>query len=138
VGIRHPRAPDSAIAYVDVARGGIASSGDYERCMFVAGQRYCHVLNPKTGWPVSGLSAVSVFADQCLVAGTATTIAMLMEAEGEAWLADLGLPHLVVRADGTLGGDLTQYRRPDDARDVLARDAQTPISSGPLKTGSHR
>ena len=46
VGIRHPRALENAIAYVEVAEGAVASSGDYERCMIVDGRRYCHILNP--------------------------------------------------------------------------------------------
>jgi thiamine biosynthesis lipoprotein len=110
VGVRHPRAPDTALAYVELQSGAIASSGDYERCMVVDGQRYSHVLNPKTGWPVQALTAVSVLAPQCLIAGTATTVAMLKEAAGQEWLAELGLPHLGVRTDGSLFGDLVTSR----------------------------
>lgn len=108
IGIRNPRSPDSALAFVDVARGGIASSGDYERGMVVDGVRYCHVLDPRTGWPVSGLSAVSVVADQCLIAGTATTIAMLKQGAGPGWLDDLGLPYLCVLEDGSVQGSLVE------------------------------
>src|SRR5262249_53148450 len=85
VGIQHRRSLDRPIAYVDVAGGAVATSGDYERCMTVDGQRYCHVLNPKTGWPVRGIAGVSVLAPQCLIAGTATTIAMLKEARAADW-----------------------------------------------------
>jgi thiamine biosynthesis lipoprotein len=77
VGIRHPRAPRGAIASVALAGGGIATSGDYERCMLVDGKRYAHILNPKTGWPAEGLASVTVAASHCLIAGTASTIAML-------------------------------------------------------------
>jgi thiamine biosynthesis lipoprotein len=108
VGIRHPRDPETAIATVELARGAIASSGDYERFFEAAGRRYCHILDPRTGWPVQGLSAVSVIAPQCLVAGTATTIAMLKgPAQGPRWLAELGLPHLYVDASGAIGGTLS-------------------------------
>ena len=74
--------------------------------MVVDGRRYGHVLDPRTGWPVAGLSAVSVVAEQCLVAGSATTIAMLKGHGGPAWLAELGLPHLWVDARGGVGGSL--------------------------------
>jgi thiamine biosynthesis lipoprotein len=108
VGIRNPRAPEQAIARIPLGHGAIASSGDYERYMEVGGQRYCHILNPKTGWPVEGLRAVSVVAEQCLVAGTASTIAMLKGAEaGPRWLAELGLPWLAVDAQGRLSGSIT-------------------------------
>ncbi len=99
VGIRHPRDKDRAIAHTSLAAGGLASSGDYERCLVVDGRRYGHILNPVTGWPVQGLAAVSIIAGQCLVAGGSATIAMLKpEAEALAWLRELGLPWLAVDA----------------------------------------
>jgi thiamine biosynthesis lipoprotein len=64
------------------------------------------VLNPKTGWPVRRLAAVNVVADFCVVAGSASTIAMLKEEEGPRWLQQLGLPHLWVDVDGRIGGSL--------------------------------
>jgi FAD:protein FMN transferase len=72
----------------------------------VDGIRYGHVLNPKTGWPVRHLAAVSVIGDFCVVAGSAATIAMLKENEGVSWLNDLGLPHLWVDVHGKSGGKL--------------------------------
>lgn len=112
IGIRHPRTPRAAIARLDLDRGAIASSGDYERFMTVDGVRYCHIFDPRTGWPVSGLASVSIAAPHCVVAGTAATIAMLLgEQEGREWLAELGLPHLCVdrelRISGTLAAPAT-------------------------------
>jgi thiamine biosynthesis lipoprotein len=75
--------------------------------MTVDGRRYGHVLDPRTGWPVDGLASVSVAASHCLIAGTATTIAMLRGAvEGAAWLDELGLPNLRMEPDGRLAGTL--------------------------------
>ena len=54
--------------------------------------------------PVQGLAAVSVVAEECVVAGSATTIAMLMEERGPAWLAEFGLPHLWMDQDLRIGG----------------------------------
>lgn len=112
VGIRHPRARGEALAGILLAAGGLASSGDYERCLIVEGRRYGHILNPATGWPVQGLVAVSVLAEQCLVAGGSATLAMLRE-EGAAlaWLEELGLPWLAVDTrlgvHGRLGRSVT-------------------------------
>ncbi|HZP13413.1 MAG TPA: FAD:protein FMN transferase [Nevskiaceae bacterium] len=94
VGVQHPRDLANAIAYVELDQGAIATSGDYERFMEVDGTRYCHILNPRTGWPAQHLASVSVLAPQCLIAGTATTIAILKEEQGPAWLSELGLSHL--------------------------------------------
>jgi thiamine biosynthesis lipoprotein len=72
----------------------------------VDGKRYSHVLNPHTGWPVQHLAAVSVVGDFCVVAGSASTIAMLKESQGAHWLESLGLEHLWVDANGQVGGSL--------------------------------
>lgn len=107
VGIRHPVKKEEAAASVTLPEGGLASSGDYERCMIIEGARYGHILNPKTGWPVEGLVAVSVLAPQCLVAGSSATIAMLKEsAQGLAWLESLGLPWFAVDSDLAFHGSL--------------------------------
>ena len=107
VGVRHPRRPEASMATVALSSGGIASSGDYERCMVVGGRRYGHILSPVTGWPVEGLASVSVVAEQCVVAGTASTIAMLKgSAEGPAWLDALGLPNLRMHPNERISGTL--------------------------------
>jgi thiamine biosynthesis lipoprotein len=108
VGIRHPRESGAAIAHINLASGGLASSGDYERCLQIDGRRYGHILNPATGWPVRGLVAVSIAAPQCLVAGGSATIAMLKpEAEALAWLRELGLPWLAVDSQLYCYGEFT-------------------------------
>jgi thiamine biosynthesis lipoprotein len=112
VGIRDPRAPEGAMACVRLSAGGIATSGDYERCMVVDGVRYTHVLDPRTGRPVTGLRSVSVVADQCLIAGTATTVSMLMgESAGLRWLDELGLPNLRMNSAGEISGTLAADAR---------------------------
>ncbi len=110
IGIRHPRRPGALIQTVSLYRGGLASSGDYERCLLLDGVRYGYILNPKTGWPVRHLASVSVAADLCLIAGSAATIAMLKEADGPDWLASLGLPHYWVDVRGEIGGSLAAPR----------------------------
>ncbi len=108
IGIRHPRMPEALLASVVLSQGGLASSGDYERCIEIAGQRYSHLLDPNTGWPVQGLAAVSVIARQCLVAGTTSTIALLKGLNGIHWLTELGLPHVWIDQSGRKGGSILE------------------------------
>lgn len=100
IGIRNPREPEAAVACIELQSGALATSGDYERFMEVDGVRYCHLLNPQTGWPVRGLASVSVIADTCLAAGTLATIAMLKGDGGAAWLDTVGVRYLCVDDKG--------------------------------------
>ena len=77
IGIQHPRATERTIASIQLARGALATSGDYERFFELDGKRYCHILNPETGWPVQGWQSISVVAPLCVAAGAVSTIAML-------------------------------------------------------------
>lgn len=103
IGVRDPRAPSRPIGRLHVSQGGLATSGDYERYFEQNGERYCHILNPKTGWPVRGFASVTVVAQPCVVAGMASTIAMLKGVQdGLAWLQALGTPFFAVIAPDPL------------------------------------
>jgi FAD:protein FMN transferase len=104
IGIRHPRDADRLAAEITLLSGALATSGDYERFIEVDSRRYCHILDPKTGWPAQGLSSVTVIADRCLVAGTLSTAAMLKGSAGAAWLHGLGVRHLVIDEGGNSCG----------------------------------
>jgi thiamine biosynthesis lipoprotein len=110
IGIRHPVNKASAIARVALRDSALASSGDYERCIEIGGRRLGHILSPLTGWPVEGgLTAVSVIAGQCLVAGSSATVAMLKPAdEALDWLEKLGLPWLAIDSDLNCHGTIVQ------------------------------
>ena len=106
IQIRDPKEPTTAIASLPIVAGAIATSGNYERYIDVGGKRYCHILNPMTGWPTQGLSSVTVTAQSCMVAGSLSTIAMLKGKPGIEWLASLGVPHLWIDEQGERGGNL--------------------------------
>lgn len=109
VGIRHPR-HSAVLTAVPLLQGALASSGDYERYIEVGGQRYCHILDPRTGWPVQGLQAASVLADTCLIAGSAATIAMLKgDSDGSRFLDELALPNIRVRRSGKTSGSIRAF-----------------------------
>ena len=103
VGIRHPRERGAVLKQCALTTGALATSGDYERFKIVDGRRYCHLINPKTGIPVSELQCVSVFSSSCLLAGAASTIAMLCgKTAGYAFLSSIGASALMVDDEGQL------------------------------------
>jgi len=107
MGIRNPdqqrHQTGTAMAGIPVNCGGLATSGDYERASIIDGKRYGHIINPTTGWPVNSFQCVSVLAPSCLLAGSLSTLAMLMcHEDGLNMLDESGLTWL---ARGTNGVD---------------------------------
>ena len=138
VGVRDPFGSGGAVTAVALHHGGIATSGDYERGMRVDGKRYGHILDPRTGWPVESWLSVSVTAAQCLIAGTASTVAMLQASEGEAFLDDLALPYLLVDAEGDARGPLAQRtaREPKRAKGSPCRANRSAASEPPRRNAT--
>ncbi len=60
VGIQHPRKP-GALATLELRDGeAIGTSGDYQRYFMLGNVRYCHLIDPHSGYPMQGVQAVTV------------------------------------------------------------------------------
>jgi thiamine biosynthesis lipoprotein len=60
VGIQHPRKP-GPLATLELHDGeAIGTSGDYQRYFELDGKRYCHLIDPRNGYPVQGVQAVTI------------------------------------------------------------------------------
>lgn len=106
VGVRNPENLEKPVVTIPLSAGAIATSGYYERYVMIDGQRYCHIINPKTGWPVKQVATVSVVSDQCLVSGSLTTVAMLKELHGAQWLEEQGATFFLQLESGQQFGSI--------------------------------
>ncbi len=60
VGIQHPRKP-GPLATLELRDGeAIGTSGDYQRYFELNGKRYCHLIDPRSGYPAQGTQAVTI------------------------------------------------------------------------------
>ncbi|GBG15904.1 FAD:protein FMN transferase [Novimethylophilus kurashikiensis] len=100
IGIQDPRVPGRVVATIPVESGALATSGDYERFFELDGKRYCHILDPKRGFPVGYWRSISVLAPVAIVAGSCTTIAMLKEQAGIEFLESTGMDYLAIDHGG--------------------------------------
>ncbi|MDX8378886.1 MAG: FAD:protein FMN transferase [Gallionella sp.] len=74
VGIKHPRKA-GALATLDLYDGeAIGTSGDYQRYFMLGGKRYCHLIDPRNGYPKQGVEAVTILT-QGLHAGVISDVA---------------------------------------------------------------
>jgi thiamine biosynthesis lipoprotein len=75
VGIKHPRQP-GALAELDLHDGeAIGTSGDYQRYFELDSRRYCHIIDPRTGYPAQGVEAVTVIVPKGPGAGVRSDVA---------------------------------------------------------------
>lgn len=60
VGIQHPR-NSGALATMELHDGeAIGTSGDYQRYFMLGNKRYCHLIDPRSGYPAQGAQAVTI------------------------------------------------------------------------------
>ncbi len=98
VGVERPDSDGRAAMILELERGALTTSGDARRFLIKDGVRYGHVLNPRTGWPVPNAPrSVTVAASSCTEAGLLSTLALLHGADAEAFLAEQGVSHWVLR-----------------------------------------
>jgi FAD:protein FMN transferase len=87
VGVESLRAGGRASRMIDLRRGALATSGDAHSYVARDGERYTHILDPRTGWPVENAPrSVTVAAETCTQAGMLTTLAVLQGAGAEEFL----------------------------------------------------
>ena len=78
----------------ELSRGGMATSGDSKRYLLKDGIRYSHILNPKTGWPVTQAPhSITVVSSTCTEAGILSTLAMLQENHAKEFLQSQDVIH---------------------------------------------
>jgi FAD:protein FMN transferase len=109
IQIVNPTKSGGILATINVAKGSLTTSGDYLRYLEIDGKKYCHILNPKTGLPVSYWKSVTVLAPLCLQAGYTSTFSMLLEAEALDMLNKSSLQYLLVGPNEETIHNLGQY-----------------------------
>jgi thiamine biosynthesis lipoprotein len=66
VAIRSPKASKQIAAVVFLKNESLSTSGGYEKFFWAGGRRYSHIMDPRTGHPARGASAVSVIAPRTI------------------------------------------------------------------------
>ncbi len=78
VGIVDPTREDRLLTTVALADASVATSGQYERYLTIQGRIYGHILDPRTGWPVSPGVSATVVAEKAVLADALATAAVVL------------------------------------------------------------
>ena len=73
VGIVNPMNKNKVFATFPLEDSSVETSGSYEKYVTFNGKRYSHIIDPRTGYPATGIVSVSVFAKQTEVADALAT-----------------------------------------------------------------
>nr|WP_081990248.1 FAD:protein FMN transferase [Psychroserpens sp. Hel_I_66] len=81
VAITNPLNKNKAFALLPITNGAVVTSGNYEKQVTFNGIRYTHIIDPRTGYPSSGLISVTVFAPKAELADALATSVFVMGKE---------------------------------------------------------
>ena len=92
VGITDPLDKKKVFSWLPVVESSVATSGNYEKYILYQGERYSHIIDPRTGYPSKGVNSVSIFAKQAELCDALATAVFIMG-------RDSGI-HLINQLDG--------------------------------------
>ena len=81
VAITNPLNKDKAFGLLPITDGAVVTSGNYEKNVTFKGKRYAHIIDPRTGYPSSGIISVTVFAPKAELADALATSVFVMGKE---------------------------------------------------------
>lgn len=81
VGITNPLNTKKVFSWLPVKNQSVVTSGDYERFVVFNGKRYAHIINPRTGYPTTGVKSVTIFAPKAELADALATSVFVMGVE---------------------------------------------------------
>jgi thiamine biosynthesis lipoprotein len=73
IGIRDSRKLHRRVALLRMRDAALATSGSEEQFFEHDGQRYGHIIDPRTGWPADGIASVTVIASSAAIADALAT-----------------------------------------------------------------
>ncbi|MEC8830734.1 MAG: FAD:protein FMN transferase [Bacteroidota bacterium] len=92
VGIANPLSKDKVFSWLPIVESSVATSGNYEKYIMLNGEKYSHIIDPRTGYPTKGINSVSIFAKQAELCDALATAVFTMG-------RDVGL-HMINQIDG--------------------------------------
>jgi thiamine biosynthesis lipoprotein len=104
VGVRDPWGPGLLATITPAGREAVVTSGSYERCRWLDGERCTHILDPGTGAPAPAFVSVTVLHPSAALADAAATALLVAGPRRWRQVADRMGVHqvLVVDAQGRL------------------------------------
>lgn len=103
IGIANPLSKNKIFSWLPVLESSVATSESYEKYITFDGRKYSHILDPRTGNPISGINSVSVFSKTAeLSDALATAIFVLGVDSGMALINQLKGTEAIIVDDNNI------------------------------------
>lgn len=100
IGIANPLSKDKIFSWLPIVESSVATSGNYEKYVLFKGKKYTHIIDPRTGWPSSGVNSVSIFSKSAeLCDALATAVFIMGKDAGLALINQLGGTEVILVDD---------------------------------------
>lgn len=81
IGIANPLSKEKIFSWLPVVESSVATSGNYEKFVVFDGIKYSHIIDPRTGYPSTGVNSVSIFAKSAEFCDALATAVFIMGKE---------------------------------------------------------
>lgn len=78
IGVADPNQRKSIFSTFKITNKAVATSGNYEKFITINNKRYSHTIDPKTGYPISGIKSVTILAENAEIADALATPVTVM------------------------------------------------------------
>jgi FAD:protein FMN transferase len=78
IGIANPNHRNDIFSTFKLSDKAVATSGNYEKYVIIDNKKYSHTIDPKTGYPVSGIKSVTIIAENAEIADALATPVTVM------------------------------------------------------------
>ena len=73
VAITNPMNNKKSFGLLPISDRAVVTSGNYKKYVTIDGQQYAHIIDPRSGYPTSGILSVTVFAQKAELADALAT-----------------------------------------------------------------
>ncbi|RKX96616.1 MAG: hypothetical protein DRP84_00245 [Spirochaetes bacterium] len=78
IAIQDPFNPDKYSGILNITNSSVVTSGDYENFFIKDDKKYCHILNPKTGYPPFNMHSVTIISEETSFSDAVATAVFVM------------------------------------------------------------
>lgn len=116
VGVQDPESPASIRWVLPLENTTVVTSGDYQRYFEYGGQKWHHIIDPKTGYPADSLRSVTIVGDDAAISDAVSTAVFVL-----GWEKGIKFMEESTDIEGILVGSTDVWISPELSEAILTQ-----------------